>query len=71
MSQDRSDRVSEFEKEAARAGGTSRGPVSEFWYFLSRTRRWWMTPIILALLTVGALLVISGTAVAPLIYAVF
>ena len=38
---------------------------------MRQTRKWWMAPIILALLTVGALLVVSGTALAPLIYAVF
>jgi hypothetical protein len=63
--------ASEFERQAKRAQGASSGPVAEFWYFLNRTRKWWMTPIIVALLTVGALIVVSGTAIAPLIYAVF
>ena len=63
--------ASEFEQEMERARGASTGPVAEFWYFLNRTRKWWMVPILLALLTAGVLLVIGGTAVAPLIYAVF
>ena len=63
--------TSEFEQQAELARDASSGPVSEFLYFLNRTRKWWMAPIILALLTVGALLVVSGTALAPLIYAVF
>jgi len=63
--------ISEFERQAERAKGASSGPVAEFWYFMRQTRKWWMAPIILALLTVGALLVVSGTALAPLIYAVF
>jgi hypothetical protein len=63
--------ASEFERQAERASQTESGPVTEFLYFLNRTRKWWMAPIILALLTVGALLVVSGTALAPLIYAVF
>ena len=62
---------SEFEQQAKRSEGSSSGPVAEFWYFLNRTGKWWMAPIILALLTVGALLVISGSALAPLIYAMF
>jgi hypothetical protein len=64
-------RESEFEQQARRVGGASSGPVTEFWYFLRRSGKWWMAPIILALLTVGALLVMSGSAVAPLIYAIF
>jgi hypothetical protein len=63
--------ASEFERHAKRSGETDSGPIAEFLYFLNRTRKWWMAPIILALLTVGALLVVSGTALAPLIYAVF
>jgi hypothetical protein len=66
-----SSRASEFERQAERASETASGPFSEFLYFLNRTRKWWMAPIILALLTVGALLVVSGTSLAPLIYAVF
>ena len=71
MAKDSGNGATEFEQRAAEAGGSSSGPIAEFWYLLSRTRKWWMTPIILALLTVGALLVIGGTAVAPLIYAIF
>ena len=66
-----SDTTTEFEQQAQLAREAASGPVSEFLYFLNRTRKWWMAPIILALLTVGALLVVSGTALAPLIYAVF
>ena len=66
-----SDATTEFEQQAQLARDAASGPVSEFLYFLNQTRKWWMAPIILALLTVGALLVVSGTALAPLIYAVF
>ena len=65
------DAASEFEQQAKLARTAASGPVAEFLYFLKETRKWWMLPIILALLTVGALLVVSGTALAPLIYAVF
>ena len=65
------DAPSEFEQQAQLARTAASGPVAEFLYFLKETRKWWMLPIILALLTVGALLVVSGTALAPLIYAVF
>ena len=62
---------SEFARQASRAGASSAGPLVEFWYSLRRSGKWWMAPILLALLTAGALLVLSGTAIAPLIYAIF
>jgi hypothetical protein len=73
---DRSDpngrsRAAEFEQQARRAGRSSAGPISEFLFLLRRTRKWWMAPILLALLTMGAVILSSGTAVAPLIYALF
>ncbi len=60
-----------FEDEACRAKRTSSSPPAEFWYFLRRTRKWWMMPIIGMLLLVGVVLVMAGTSVAPLIYALF
>lgn len=63
--------TSKFEQQAELARESTPGPFSEFLYMLNRTRKWWMVPIILALLTVGALLVVSSTTLAPLIYAVF
>jgi len=76
MSEDAADRPAaestpEYAALAERAGRKSGGPLSEFWYFLGRTRKWWMAPVILALLLVGFLLVTGGTALAPLIYTVF
>jgi len=60
-----------FEREAARAARRTSGPLGEFRYFLARTRKWWMAPILAALLLIGTLLVMSSSAVAPLIYALF
>ena len=62
---------SEFKQQASRVGSSSAGPIGEFWSLLRRTGKWWMAPIVLALLTAGTLLVLSGTAIAPLIYAIF
>lgn len=62
-------RAGSFEERAV--GARQRGPLGEFAYFLRRSRKWWMTPIIVMLLLVGALLVMAGTAVGPLIYALF
>jgi hypothetical protein len=63
------DRAARFEAGAAKGGRS--GPLGEFWYFLRRTRNWWLAPIILFLLLVGGLLVLSSTAIAPLIYTLF
>jgi hypothetical protein len=42
--------------------------VEEFWYFLRDNKKWWLLPILLALLVLGGLVVLSGTALAPFIY---
>ena len=64
-------RQEEFERAADRAAGASPGPIAECRYFLARTRKWWMVPIFLSLLLVGALILVGGTSVAPFIYALF
>ena len=47
------------------------GLFAELVDFLLSNKKWWMTPIILSLLLVGALIFFSGTAVAPFIYTLF
>jgi hypothetical protein len=63
--------AADFERQAQRAAGSSAGPLREFQYFLGRTRKFWMVPVILALLLASLIVVAGGTAVAPLIYALF
>jgi hypothetical protein len=45
--------------------------VTEFWYFLSQTKKWWLLPIVVILLAFGLLMALSGTAAAPFIYTLF
>ncbi len=46
--------------------------VKEFWDFLSTRKKWWLTPIILFLVLLGALIVLTeGSALAPFIYTLF
>ena len=45
--------------------------VAEMIDFLKHNKKWWLTPIILILLAVGALILLSGTAAAPFIYTLF
>ena len=58
-----------FERQAAR--GAPGGTAGEIWFFLRRTRKWWMLPILLALLGVGGFLLLGGTVASPLIYTLF
>jgi hypothetical protein len=44
------------------------GLLAEFWQFLRHNKKWWLLPILLALLLLGALVVLSSTALAPFIY---
>jgi len=40
--------------------------------FMRVRKKWWLLPIVLALLTVGALLVVAqGSVLAPFIYTIF
>lgn len=48
------------------------GIIREFWNFLRERKKWWITPIVLFLLLLGALLVFAkGSALAPFIYSLF
>ena len=47
------------------------GFFSEFFDFLLHNKKWWITPIVLVLLMVGALVMLGGTAAAPFIYTLF
>lgn len=46
--------------------------ISEFWEFLKHRKRYWLLPIVIVLLMLGALIVFTeSSAVAPFIYALF
>jgi hypothetical protein len=46
--------------------------LCELWAFMRERKKFWLAPIILVLLFVGALLVLTeGSAVAPFIYTLF
>jgi len=46
--------------------------IIEFWEFLRMRKRYWLLPIILVLLLLGALIVFTeSSAVAPFIYMLF
>ncbi len=46
--------------------------LRELWDFLKVRKKWWLTPIIIFLLLLGALIFLtSGSTVAPFIYTLF
>jgi hypothetical protein len=57
-----------FRREAARP---RMGLLREFWDFLKHNKKWWLLPILVALLVLGLLVVLGGTSLAPFIYTIF
>ena len=46
--------------------------IAEFLEYLKHNKKWWLPPIILTLIPLGALLVLTqGSAIAPLVYTLF
>ena len=46
--------------------------LAEFWQFLRIRKKWWLAPIVVFLLLLGALIILTeSTALAPFIYALF
>ncbi|HEY4641161.1 MAG TPA: DUF5989 family protein [Thermoanaerobaculia bacterium] len=56
---------------AAQASEERPSLVSEFLGFLKHNKKWWLTPIILALLLLGILIILGATGAAPFIYTLF
>ncbi len=47
------------------------GLLADYWDFLRSNKKWWLTPILLALLLVGCLVVLSVSGAGPAIYPFF
>jgi hypothetical protein len=45
--------------------------IAELWHFLRENKKWWLLPMIAALLLVGALIVFGGTSSVPFVYRLF
>ncbi len=46
--------------------------IAEFWQFLRVRKKWWLAPIVITLVLLGALIVLTdGSALAPFIYTLF
>ena len=59
---------SELERHAQQA---PRSLPVEFFAFLMDNKKWWLAPLILTLLLIGALVVLGGSGAAPFIYTLF
>ncbi len=62
-------RQNEFERAAREE--TSPGFLAELWWFLRDNKKWWLLPIVAVLLFFGALVLLTGTGLAPFIYTLF
>lgn len=58
----------DFARQAEQA---SPGIFAEFVQFLFENKKWWLIPILVAIGLIALLVVLSSTAVAPLIYPIF
>lgn len=48
------------------------GILKELWGFIKERKKWWLLPIVIALVLLGLLIVLTeGSAVAPFIYTLF
>ncbi len=63
------DPKTDFSQIAESEGDTSL--IREFWEFLATNKKWWLGPIVVVLLCLGALLLLTSTAAAPFIYTLF
>lgn len=60
---------SDFERLAAHGG--SANVFQEMWEFLRFNKKYWLLPILLFLLLLAGFIVLSSSAAAPFIYAIF
>ena len=58
----------DFSKEAE---SSRTGIVAEFVDFLKHNKKWWMIPILLAIVAIGVLIALGTTGAAPFIYPLF
>jgi Family of unknown function (DUF5989) len=46
--------------------------LKDIWNFLVARKKWWLAPLIIVLIILGALIILGGTsAIAPFIYTLF
>lgn len=53
------------------AKGRRQSSLAEFLEFLGQNKKWWLLPILLVVLILGALVFLGGSGAAPFIYTLF
>lgn len=53
------------------AGGRPPSFAKEVWHLLSTDKRWWLAPVVIAIVVLGLLVLLTGSGVAPFIYTLF
>lgn len=71
LAQHGQEREHEADAFARQAEEKAPGLVREFWDLVRHNKKWWLSPIIVSLLLMGALIVLSSSALAPFIYTLF
>ncbi|NOT29922.1 MAG: hypothetical protein HOP15_05670 [Planctomycetes bacterium] len=61
-------RSSDFASEAE---SRSPGVLRELVAFVRHSKKWWLAPILIALLLIGILVMLSGSIAAPFLYTLF
>jgi len=56
---------------ARKASEARPGLLREYWAFLREEKKWWLAPLLISLLVAMGFVVIGGSSIAPLIYALF
>jgi len=59
-------------KKTIKQAGLTLGVLRDLFKFLMKSKKWWLTPIVIVLLLVGLLIFLAeSSAVAPFIYTLF
>jgi hypothetical protein len=59
-------------KKTIKQAGSTLGILKDLLVFLAKSKKWWLTPVVLVLLLVGVLIFLAeSSAVAPFIYTLF
>ncbi len=66
--QQRDDSPNEFKSAAAKAKSSS---LKDFFGLLAQNKKWWLVPLVVVLVGLGALAILGATAAAPFIYTLF
>jgi len=45
--------------------------LGELWAFLRDNKRWWLAPVVIAIVALGALVLLGSTGAGPLVYTLF